>query len=64
MHYRVESAALPKVKRFKNYTLARAFAKSLAQRTPQEVHLVCVSAHPFFGRSVCCTFNRKPDGLE
>jgi len=64
MHYRVESAALPRVRTFKNRDMAVAFAKSLAQKTSHEVRVVFVSNHPYFDNPVLCAFNRRRGGSE
>jgi hypothetical protein len=64
MHYRVESAALPKSKCFKHYKTALFFAKALAQKTSHEVRVVFVSNHPHFDNPVLCAFNRSQGGAE
>jgi hypothetical protein len=64
MHYRVESAALPKVRAFKNRDTAVAFAKALARNTPHEVRVVLYTGGSGFGNSVLYVFNRRQGGLE
>jgi hypothetical protein len=43
MHYRVESAALSRVRIFRDYEKALAFARALANETTHEVQVVLVS---------------------
>jgi len=64
MHYRVESAALPRPRYFKHCKTALAFAKSLAQKTSHEVRVVFISNHPHLDNPVLCAFNRKQGGSE
>jgi sulfur relay (sulfurtransferase) complex TusBCD TusD component (DsrE family) len=64
MHYRVESAALPKVRAFKNRDTAVAFAKALAKNTPHEVRVVLYTGGSGFGNHVLYVFNRCQCGSE
>jgi len=64
MHYKVESAALPKVRAFKNRDTAVAFAKALAKNTPHEVRVVLYTGGSGFGNPVLYVFNRKQGGSE
>jgi hypothetical protein len=58
MHYRVESAALPRVKTFRNRDKAVAFATKLAKGTSHEVRVVLVSRSSAY-REVFYIFNRR-----
>jgi hypothetical protein len=64
MHYRVESAALRRVRTFKNRDMAVAFAKALAKNTHHEVRVVLYTGSSGFGNPVLYIFNKKRDGLE
>jgi hypothetical protein len=64
MHYRVESAALPKMRAFKNRDTAVAFAKALAKNTPHEVRVVLYTSGSGFGNPVLYVFNRSQGGSE
>jgi len=63
MHYRVESAALPRVRNFKDYKKALEFAKALANETAHEVQVVLVSKG-WDNRRVLHVFNKKCFGSE
>jgi hypothetical protein len=58
MHYRVESAALPRAKAFKNVDTAVAFAKALAKNTHHEVRVVIVGGGYAFGNRALYVFNK------
>jgi hypothetical protein len=60
MHYRVESAALPRVRAFKNCDTAVAFVRSLAKTTHHEVRVVLYTGGSVFGNLVLYIFNRRP----
>jgi hypothetical protein len=64
MHYRVESAALPRARAFRNSEMAVAFAKVLAKETMHEVRVIVVSGSSAFGNPVLYIFNRRPGGSE
>jgi len=58
MHYRVESAALPRGRTFKNRDMAVAFAKTLAKNTHHEVRVRIVGASYAFDNQVLYIFNK------
>jgi hypothetical protein len=63
MHYRVESAALPRVRIFRDYKKALAFARALANETGHEVQVVFVSGG-WDNYHVLHVFNKKGFGSE
>jgi pterin-4a-carbinolamine dehydratase len=63
MYYRVESAALPRVRTFKDYKKALAFARALAEKTAHEVQVVLVSGG-WNRHHVLHVFNKKVFGSE
>jgi hypothetical protein len=63
MHYRVESAALPRVRTFRDYKKALAFARTLANETAHEVQVVLVSGG-WDNYRVLHVFNKKVFGSE
>jgi hypothetical protein len=63
MHYRVESAALPRVRIFRDYEKALAFARALANKTAHEVQVVLVSGG-WGNHRVLYVFNKKVFGSE
>jgi hypothetical protein len=63
MHYRVESAALPRVRIFRDYKKALTFARALAKETAHEVQVVLVSGG-WNRYHVLYVFNKKFLGSE
>jgi hypothetical protein len=65
MHYRVESAALPRVRTFRNLEKAIAFAKDLAKQTAHEVRIRIVGGSYSINHSVLYIWNKHfPSGSE
>jgi len=65
MHYRVESAALPRSRSFKDREKALAFAEALAKQTTHEVRIRIVGGSYSYDQMVMYVFNRKtPSGSE
>jgi hypothetical protein len=59
MHYRVESAALPRVRTFRSIEKAIQFAKALAKTTEHEVLIRIVGGAFSINHSVMYIFNKK-----
>jgi len=59
--YRVESAALPKPRMFRDAKRAYSFAKRLAKRTSHEVLIRFVGGCYFLTQTVMFIFNKKAD---
>jgi hypothetical protein len=62
--YIVESAALPKPRKFRDAKKAYLFAKRLAKRTTHEVLIRFVGGCYFLCQTVMFIFNKKPDSVD
>jgi hypothetical protein len=59
MHYRVESAALPRSRTFRNIEKAIAFAKNIAKQTTHEVRVRIVGGSYSINQSVLYIWNKS-----